>query len=649
MRRPLVPLAACLLILLTLVQPFSCEASSDCLRLSRVISVGDFEGVTITNYGNALSDLSDVSICDGEGSVFFTGTLTLAPGHSISVLRSEPDSWFPCDRYLTFQSSAVSQSRFALADEGDQVYLKRNGEVLDCFVYGNAEPCGGWTGEPFQKIPRHRYAYRASVFDTDSPEDWCIGAEGMMHVLPEGTHEASVIPFAFPDTDGVPVFDALRSAEREIRLCIYTLDHPGVAYILLESMRKGVSVTVLAEGDPAGGMPKDELGMLSALSNGGADVRVMKRSDDGFRRYTYMHAKYAVVDGSTVILTSENWTQSSFSSNRGWGAVVRSESCASIFKSVFESDSDLNNTDVRRFEEIYPTHTPGRVPPFSYGDSYAQEYPADVVSVFSPNGPLLVMESLISEAERRVYSQQLRVQYSWAETLSGNPIAWMCQAAERGADSRLIVDVSFDDPFDEDTRDGFAVRNILKDEKLEVRCAKGSGSYSMTHNKGLVVDDSVFVGSVNWTSTSFFQNREAAFIIKSAGAADFFSDIFLSDWGPNTESISLRISTEGRPSEGRAFVLSAGDSIVPEGTIFYWDIDSDGMFDREGVKIPVSFDAGVYEVGVRAVLADGSSLEGSIVVNVPGKGRQDLIIAGPLILIGLSLLVIKGMRAFKRS
>ncbi|MDD4628932.1 MAG: hypothetical protein PHE68_06145, partial [Candidatus Peribacteraceae bacterium] len=38
--------------------------------------------------------------------------------------------------------------------------------------------------------------------------------------------------------------------------------------------------TVLAEGDPAGGMPKDELEILSALSNEGADVRVIKRTID---------------------------------------------------------------------------------------------------------------------------------------------------------------------------------------------------------------------------------------------------------------------------------------------------------------------------------------------------------------------------------
>ena len=64
--------------------------------------MGDFEGVTITNYGNAPSDLSDLSICDGEGSVSFTETLTLEPGCSISVLRSEPDSWIHLWRYLTF-------------------------------------------------------------------------------------------------------------------------------------------------------------------------------------------------------------------------------------------------------------------------------------------------------------------------------------------------------------------------------------------------------------------------------------------------------------------------------------------------------------------------------------------------------------------
>lgn len=649
MRRSFVLSAVCLLVLLASAQPFSSEASSDCLKLSRVIPVGDFEGVTITNYGSSPSDLSGISICDGEGTVSFIQSVILTPGGSISVLRSEPDSWFTCERYLTFLSSAVSQSKFALADDGDQVFLRKGGTVLDCLVYGNAEPVEGWAGEPLQKIPRYRYAYRASVFDTDSSADWRIGTEGMTDTIPEDVYDASVIPFVFPDSEGVPVFDALRSADREIVLCIYTLDHPGVAHILLESMRKGVSVTILVEGDPAGGMPKDGLETLSALKNGGADVRMMKRSDDGFRRYTYMHAKYAVVDGSTVIMTSENWTQGSFSSNRGWGAIVNSDICASFFLSVFESDSDLRNTDVRRFEELYPTHTPGVVQPFSYGDAYTHEFRADVLPVFSPDGPASVMEALIYGAENRVYSQQLRIQYSWAESPSENPVAWMCQAGERGADTRLMVDVSFDDPFDEEARDGYGVREILKGEDIEVRCANGGENHSMTHNKGLIVDDSVWVGSVNWTSTSFFQNREAALVIHSAEVADFYSDVFLSDWGPDAESISLRISTEGRLAEGKVFVLSAEGSIVPDGTIFYWDADSDGIFEKEGVKIPVSFDAGVYEVNVRAILSDGSYLEGSIAVKVPGEAGHDLLIAAPLVLIGVSLLVIKRMRAFKRS
>ncbi|NLN71205.1 MAG: hypothetical protein GX137_00190 [Thermoplasmatales archaeon] len=649
MRRSFVLPAVCLLILSVSVLPFPCDASSDCLRLSCVIPVGDFEGVTITNYGNAPSDLSNVSICDGEGTVRFTTPVILAPGASLSVLRSDPDSWFPCGRYLTFTSPGISQSRFALADNGDQVYLERDGTVLDCLVYGNAEICEGWVGEPLQKIPRYRYAYRISAFDTDSSKDWSIGTGGILYVPPDSVHESSVIPFSFPDSVGAPVFDALRSAESEVCLCLYTLNHIGAAHILLELIGRGISVTVLAEGDPAGGISKSSLGVLSALEEGGADVRMMKKSDDGFRRYTYLHAKYAVVDGRTVIITSENWTESSFSSNRGWGAVVHSESCASVFRSVFESDSDLDNTDVVRFRDLYPAYAPVKVPPFSYDDVYAQEFRADAVPIFSPNSPEAAIERLISEAEIRAYSQQLRVQYSWAETLSGNPAAWMCQAAERGVDARLIIDVSFDDPSDEDTRDGYGVMEALRKTEVEVRCVKGGDDYSMTHNKGLIVDDSAWVGSINWTSTSFFQNREAAVILHSAEVADFYSGIFLSDWGPDIENVSLRASVKGRLVEGGVFVLSAEGSVVPEGTVFCWDIDSDGTFDREGMRIPVSFGAGMHVISVRAVFPDGSVLEESITVDVSEKDGQDLLIAAPLILIIVSLLVIKGLRAFRRS
>lgn len=649
MRRSLVLPIACLLILPALVLPFPCDASSDCLRLSCVIPVGDFEGVTITNYGNAPSDLSNVSICDGEGSIRFTTSLILAPGDSLSVLRSDPDNWFPCGRYLTFTSPGITQSRFALADSGDQVYLERGGEVLDCLVYGSAEICEGWTGEPLQKIPRFRYAYRISAFDTDTSKDWHIGTGGILHIPPDTVHESSVIPFSFPDSEGAPVFDALMSAESEVLLCLYTLSHIGAVRILLDLIERGVSVTVLAEGDPAGGISKSSLEALSALENGGADVRIMKKSDDGFRRYTYLHAKYAVVDGRTVIITSENWTESSFSSNRGWGAIVHSESCASVFRSVFDSDSDPGNTDVIRFGELYPAYIPGNVPLFSYGDVYTRELYADVVPVFSPDSPEAAMERLISEAESRVYSQQLRVQYAWAETLSGNPAAWMCQAAERGVDARLLIDVSFDDPSDEDTRDGYGVIEALRGTAVDVRCTNGGDGYSMAHNKGLVVDDSAWVGSVNWTSTSFFQNREAAVILHSADVADFYSGIFLSDWGPDAGSVSLDISVKGKLIENSVFVLSAEGSVVPEGTIFCWDIDSDGTFDREGMKIPVSFGAGMHGITVRAVFPDGSFLEESITVDVSEKDGQDLFIAAPLILIAASLLVIKGLRAYRRS
>lgn len=641
-------LLACLLVPFATCGGFDSDASPEGLRLSRVVPVDAFEGVTITNYGQTQSDLLGLSVCDGEGRIVFVMECILLPGESLSILRSEPGSWFPSGRHLLFDSPVLSVSRFALADDGDQVFLERGGAVLDCIVYGNAETCDGWKGEPLRKIPRYRYAVRTSVFDTDTLNDWHIRTEGATDADMGGGYEASVAPFSFPESRGAPIMDELRSAREEVVLGLYTFDHGGIAYILQELMRRGVAVRILVEGDPAGGFPRGELDLLSALKHDGADIRLMKKSDEGFRRYTYMHAKYAVVDSETSILTSENWTHGSFSSNRGWGAIVRSAECASALKTVFESDSDVGNADIRRFEEAYPTHPPGRLVPAIYESTPTREFVAAVTPVVSPNGSAEAVRELFRGAEERIYSQQLGVQYSWAEKPSENPLTWMCQAAERGIDSRLIVDVSFDDPYDGDLRDGYGVRELMRDSAVEVRCSEGGEGFSMTHNKGMVVDDSVWIGSVNWTQTSLFQNREAAVLIESPDVAEHYSTLFLSDWGPEVGEASLKISVEGTPVDKGGFVLFAEGSGLPEGTMFFWDTDSDGDYDREGMRIAVKFDAGTYDIRVRAIVYDGSFIDARIALHVSPGGGKELMLAAPLLLIAAAVMVIKGMRSISR-
>lgn len=50
------------------------------------------------------------------------------------------------------------------------------------------------------------------------------------------------------------------------------------------------------------------------------------------------------------------------------------------------------------------------------------------------------------------------------------------------------------------------------------------------HAKGLVVDDSVLISSINWNENSPGFNREAGVIIDSPEVAEYYSSVFEQDW-----------------------------------------------------------------------------------------------------------------------
>ena len=70
------------------------------------------------------------------------------------------------------------------------------------------------------------------------------------------------------------------------------------------------------------------------------------RSGESFRRYDYLHAKYAIFDQERLFVSSENMADSSFGSNRGWAAIVESEQLCSYAESVFQRDLAAKGVDV---------------------------------------------------------------------------------------------------------------------------------------------------------------------------------------------------------------------------------------------------------------------------------------------------------------
>lgn len=579
--------AAVVLILLSV--PLFCDpADADAcgIRISHVYPTESFEGFALTNYGNA-RDLKGFSVSDGEGKVSFTQSLIIGSFETIYFCRSDVPEWFDIERVVFYGQKGVTMKGFALADAGDDVYLYNGEHLIDTFAYGELKgQCEGWEGEPFQRIAKKHIAVRDSLYDTDSSDDWKITIPGRTD-LATMTFDADVTPISFPD-DHMPLFSHLQDAKCTIDVSVYLISHPTVVSSLIMSLQNGVDVRILVEGSPAGGMTEAEIRALKTLSVKGADVKVMKQAD-GYRAYSYLHSKYAVIDGTTTIMTSENWQQSSFTGNRGWGAIIESAGFSSYMEKVFQSDF-TRTTDVVPFNDLFPTAETAVYGRYAAVDDVGMAYRAKVSPVLSPDNSFDSMRSFILSAEERVYSQQLDVDYSWTVS-DDSPISWMKDVSDR-ADCRLLVDTTFDDRNDGDYRDGFGVIDSLSGTRVQAKEPEFSG---LSHNKGVISDDRVWIGSVNWTSSSFSENREAAVIIDSKEIADHFSELFLRDWGCIEEASEAKgYSIDVQNIDG-TFLFEAvgvGDEMVS------WDLDHDGIFETPGKKIIVRLSEGEHRISM---------------------------------------------------
>ena len=261
-----------LLIVIPIVSDTS-DADIISLKLSAVYPTESFEGFAITNYGSPV-DMKGYTVTDGEGTVSFTSSFTIYRYETVYFSKSEVPTWFEFDRVIIYGSCGVTMKGFALADSGDDIYLMKDGTIIDSFVYGTVKEIkGGWNGEPFQKISKKHIALRTSLRDTDSSADWTDTTPGRSN-FSQTSYDAMVTPFSFPD-DYLPFFDALQDAKDSIDISIYLISHPKVVSCLIGCLDDGVKVRILIEGSPAGGVTSQEIRALKTLESRGVPFDIL--------------------------------------------------------------------------------------------------------------------------------------------------------------------------------------------------------------------------------------------------------------------------------------------------------------------------------------------------------------------------------------
>lgn len=549
------------------------------------------EAFSLKNYGNKDVDLKGYIVGDGEGTLEITKSILLSPQEQITIAKENSGNRLDSDAWvITFPSEKiVRKGNFVLADGGDELILSLGSVNIDSVCYGTSNGVIGWNGEPV-KLPSGQHIIRKNFQDTDTSDDWISTKNGWTNLLPyEQTFDAMVSPFSFPEDHGTPVMNTLAHANKSIDISIYLVTSKDIISILCQQARNGIKVRMLVEGHPLGVDISSELTLLKTVEKNGGEVRLINYDGAGYTRYSYLHNKYALIDEETVLITSENWTSGNIGDygNRDWGAVIESKGYADYMKNVFENDFSIDWGDVSDIGTVYPNLK-------SRNDLTAPElketnmvfYHSKVTPTVSPDNSFDTIKQFIYSSENRLYVEQMDLGGSLSGTTGETPIMWMSQRSSDGVDTKLILDCS---QSDSETHESYL--NLIKNTTSIKAIGFYEGTcFDLIHNKGLVSDDSVWIGSVNWTDTSFMRNRESAVIIRSLEVSDSFAALFNKDFGTNiytVEENGLNLRAETIDTKGGKVVKLTVDG--PTGYKYRWLL-SDGQT-RQTQNCSVLFDA----------------------------------------------------------
>ncbi|GIK55713.1 MAG: hypothetical protein HND44_13295 [Chloroflexi bacterium] len=567
------------------------------------------EAVRIRNVSQQVVDISGWQLNDGESStIVIPFTITLAPGQAIWLAKDgaafQRQFGFPPDFERNDTLPGVSNlagSWPSLANTGDQVMLRDAANALiDCLAYESNpnEQCGAaWVGPAVQPYaPNTSFSSNGQILyrardqqtglplpDTNSAADWAQGntdvSDGRKVLFPgwdldeffwtAQMTETAVLTIAIaPDNAYHAIVDQIAAAQTSIQIETQTFENVAIAEALLAARQRGVAVTILMEAEPAGGVTDQERYICQRLANVGAHCWFMfnESSQQIYDRYTYLHAKFILIDGERVVISSENLSPRSLpdddKSDGTWGRrgvvlITNAPGVVSHVQTIFNRDFDPT-----AHADITGTHLIGAPPPdfvpvtVTGGISYPVRFtaPTAVHGTFafelvqSPENSLRRNDALLGLVNRAgagdvVLVQQLEERPYWGSSLS-NPVdnpnprleAYIA-AARRGAVVRLLLDSFFDSPTSPISNSATCVyvNNLALTESLDMVCKMGNPAGLGIHNKMVLVwangRGAIHVGSLNGSELSSKGNRELALQVQSDAAYALLAEMFWGDWG----------------------------------------------------------------------------------------------------------------------
>lgn len=455
------------------------------------------------------TNLTGWAISDGETTISLPNVTV--EGH-IAVTAEANVTRNATDAPLLILNESLS-----LANGGDEVTLIHGERVVSETSYTDAPDAELWNR---------------------TTEGWAWEHLGATHFSAVEVDATTARVFVLPDAPNVPI-QVLKSADSRILLAGYTFSSARVADVLKQAEERGVTVRVLVDDAPVGGMSLRQAHVLDSLVAAGVSVEVI---GGDWARYDYHHAKYAVVDNRALVMT-ENWKPSGTGghSNRGWGVVVRGET-ADVLAEVFHADASWRDTVSWSVFRANQTFEPDEIATESYPTNFEpRRVPVESVQVLvTPDNAEAALIRRLNRANKSIDIIQMSIGSRYQSFLQAS-----IRAAERGVKVRVLLSNAWYVEEENSALAGWL--NRLAERKnipLEAKVVEPGSTFEDIHAKGVIIDgEAVVIGSMNWNDNSVHDNREVIVVLESEAAGNYYGNVFDADWKDGDGSSAIDIES----------------------------------------------------------------------------------------------------------
>ena len=576
------------------------------------------EFVEISNPSNSPIDISGCYITDGEGYAYFPSETVVKANSSIYLTQNGSgffgEMGFPAD--ISYDDCYTPSSYPRFANSGDEIMMcKPSGATLFSVSYGDgSELQAPKKGE----IYRYEDGWKAQKIGRSSFSPLTLSFNG------------SVSVFTAPESSLKAVKNEIERAEKEIIINVYEFRSQEIAQELLGAIARGVRVRILVEGNPVGGISDAETKVLRTLWSAGADIRleVSNASAGRFQRYNYDHAKYMIVDSGTLFIDSENFNGEAMktdgkSGNRGWGIVIRNESAARYMRRIFFEDSNLNFSDIVKFDALNLKDPNIQWKPFP--DTSFE--PVNLNGTFNitllpgPESGLDEIIGAINSADSSVYVEQFYITPRWRygdESVQSPLISALFNASLRGCEVKVLLDSFYYNTDGNDDNDELAeyLNSFGAENSVNIQARLidlSAHDLVKVHNKGMIIDGrTTLISSFNWGQNSFTNNREMAVMVENKQVGEYFNSLFLEDWKSDFNPPVAVIEGERDIQVNVSSVFSASSSYDDSGISAYqWFLDDSNISVNSSIRL--NFTApGEHMLTLAVYDKEGNSNETSI-------------------------------------